>query len=352
MKRIIAVLAVVIMLLLPSVNIALAQQSGQGLEISPPLIDQQVDPGQTINFEIRVRNITNQEVIATGELNDFEAKDELGLPNVILDPNAEPSPYTFKPWVKDISDLRLAPGETKTAVIQVDVPQDASPGGHYGVVSFTAKPTDLDETGVALSAVIGTLVLLNVSGDVRIDAALESFALLQNGNEKSFFEYGPITFVERIKNNGNVHFKPTGELRITDTFGKEVAKFALNEQGGNVLPASIRRFEQTLDKKNLFGRYKAQLSVTYADGKTLNETRTFWVVPYKIVAAVILGLILLILIIRLLTKRYKKHIEDEIHHHDAEQPPHHAPGTVHEPESKDETLKQPANNDTDQTLNQ
>ncbi len=342
-KRLFAAILLIALLLVPIFGTVGAQQSGQGLEISPPLVDEQVDPGQSIVIDIRVRNITETEVIANGEIDDFVAgDDEDGQPKILVGDSSEPSPYTFKPWVSQIPSLRLAPREIKTAQITINVPQDASPGGHYGVVRFTAQPVGLDETGVSLSASIGTLVLLNVSGDVRIQGSVEQFSISQDGKQGTFFEKGPLDFTERINNTGNVHFKPTGTIKITDTFGKEVASLNVNESGGNILPSSIRKFEQTLDKTNMFGRYKAVLSLTYGDNQTLDSEITFWVVPYKMVLAVLGGLILLILIIVFLLKRYRKHVAEEIHREDDIKHGHsetagpggpapHEPGAVHKP---------------------
>lgn len=352
MKKFVALVLLLIGLLVPAIGVVSAQQSGQGLEISPPLVDQKVDPGQSLQVDIRVRNVTNEAVIAKGQINDFLAEGEEGLPKIITDENAEPSPYSFKEWVTTVPDLSLGPKETKVARITINVPADGSPGGHYGVIRFTAVPVELKDSGVALSASIGTLVLLNVSGDVVEQAEVEQFTVSHNGKSGAFFEYGPLSFTERIKNTGNVHVKPSGTVTIKDTFGKEVAKLAVNDKGGNVLPASIRKFEQNLDRKNLVGRYKAELALDYGDNKTVNSTITFWVVPYKIVAAVLGGLLLLIGLIIFLMKRFKKHVAEEVHHEDAikygheEAPAQHIPGTVHHPENppQDDNQQSPPQN--------
>jgi hypothetical protein len=221
--------------------------------------------------------------------------------------DAEESPYSFKPWISTLPALRLAPEEAKTAKITMRVPQDASPGGHYGVVRFTGAAPDIEDTGVALSASIGTLVLVNVSGDIVTKASIEEFFAAQNSQKKGFFERGPITFVERIKNEGSVHVKPTGTLRITSTFGKEVAVLSINELGGNILPNSTRRFEQQLDKSRLFGKYSVEANIQY-NGQTLSGTITFWVIPYKLIAIILGVLLVLIVALRKGIKRYNKMI--------------------------------------------
>lgn len=281
---------------------------GQGLEISPALIDQQVDPGQKVTLSIRLRNITEGELIAKGQINDFTAQGEEGQPNVLLDENAEPTSYSMKAWVKSVPDLSLVPDEIKTMQIEVDVPEDAAPGGHYGVIRFTAVPPELKDTGVSLSASIGTLVLLNVSGEVKKQAGFEEFFASNKGGKGSIFEKGPIDLVERIRNSGNVHVKPKGEVIVKNVFGQEVAKLVVNENGGNVLPDSVRKFEQEFSKDVMFGRYSATAEINIGEGEVISQTISFWVVPYTLVGIILFAIILLVIVIRTILGSYKRRI--------------------------------------------
>lgn len=295
-----------VLVLASLVNIAGAQQTpGQGLEISPPLVELNTDPGKTVTFEIRLRNITQGTLIAKSNVDDFVAQGEEGQPKLLTEANAEPSPYSIKGWARAIPEVRLVSQEQKATTISLDVPADASPGGHYGVVRYTAAPPELEGTGVALSASIGSLVLVKVSGDVKESAKFEEFFTTQSGNRKSLFEYGPISFVERVKNEGNVHFKPIGTIRITNMFGKEAGVLTINEKGGNVLPASIRKFEQTLNKRWMFGRYSAEANIQYG-GKNLSGSVSFWVIPYKLIAIVLGALIILFVALRKVLKWYTR----------------------------------------------
>lgn len=284
-----------------------AQGSGQGLEISPPLVEVNVDPGKSVSFDIRLRNITATTLVATPTIEDFVSGGEDGQPKLLLDNDSEPSPYSFKGWASSLPKLQLASQEAKTAKITLNVPKDAAPGGHYGVVRFTAAAPDIEETGVALSASIGTLVLVNVSGEVTTKAKFEELFVSQNGKKGSFFENGPITFTERIKNEGSVHFKPTGTVRITNMFGKEVGVLSVNEKGGNILPSGVRKFEQQLKKNWMIGRYSATVDVQYS-GQTISGNITFWVIPYKLISMVLGGLILLIVVLKKSIKKYNKMI--------------------------------------------
>lgn len=303
-----------------------ANNSGQGLEISPPVLELNANPGQTVTATIRVRNVAAGQLIAKGRADDFGAGDnEDGQPRLLLDEQGS-SRYSLKSWISAVPDLRLAPQELKTAVVNIRVPANAEPGGHFGVIRFTAVPPELEGTGVSLSASVGTLVLLRVSGAIKNDVTLEEFssARVSTGTKteqqgqlttkQSFFEQSPVGLLVRLRNRGTVHEKVQGSVTITDTFGNNVATVPVNEKGGNVLPESVRRFEQVLDKKalkdkGLFGRYTAKLSLTYLGGqKSLNATTTFWVIPWTIILGVLLGLIVLFFALKFGLRRYNEHI--------------------------------------------
>ncbi len=55
----------------------------------------------------------------------------------------------------------------KNLPITINVPANASPGGYYGVIRFTATPGKLDQSGVALSASLGALDFIRVNGDAK-----------------------------------------------------------------------------------------------------------------------------------------------------------------------------------------
>lgn len=286
--------------------------AGQGLEISPPVLELSADPGQTVTATIRVRNVTSGQLIAKGHSDDFGAgSDEGGQPKLLLDETGA-TRFSLKYWVSGVPDLRLAPQEMKNATVTIKVPKNAEPGGHFGVVRFTAVPPDLEGTGVALSASVGTLILMKVSGAISEKVSLSEFSTWRkdkDGLKKSgFFEHGPVNFLVRLKNEGSVHEKATGNIEITNTFGKKIASVPVNDKGGNILPDSIRRFEQSLPAKQLFGHYTAKMTLSYASNKKLEAKLSFWVIPWKLILLALLGLVALIWLLKMGIRRYNDHI--------------------------------------------
>ncbi len=287
--------------------------AGQALEIAPPVITLTADPGQVIKTQISLRDISSSNLLVTGQVNDFVAAGEDGTPKILLD-NTETDPYSIKTWIAPLSQLVLIPREIKSLPVTINVPADASPGGHYGVVRFTATPPELKGTGVSLSASLGALLLIRVNGDVKESMVVESFTASHGGKVGTLFESAPVQFTVRLKNTGNTHEQPAGQITITDMFGKKVGDVNVNLPPRNVLPSSIRKFEQSLDKsvignKRLFGRYTATMNLTYgAKQQTVSDSITFWIIPYKLIGIVIIFLVGGFFALRFFIQRYNRRI--------------------------------------------
>ena len=292
--------------------------AGQALEISPPVINISANPGETVDAQIKLRDISDNALIVSAEINDFTAQDELGTPNLLLD-EGEASPYSMRQWFDPIQELSLKPREIVNLPVSINVPVDASPGGYYSVVRFTARAPELSGTGVSLSASLGALVFLQVNGDVQRNLSIEEFYATQGDTPSQLFQSAPITFVARIKNDGNIHERPTGKIVITDMFGKTIASINVNLEARNILPESIRRFEQSLDSsvignKMLFGVYNATLSLDYGEGSdVIQGSIRFWVIPYVVIGIVISSLIIAFFTFRILIRRYNNYIIKQAH---------------------------------------
>jgi hypothetical protein len=286
---------------------------GQALEIAPPIITLSVDPGQVVKTQINLRDVASGDLIVTSQVNDFEANGNDGTPKILLDEDQD-SPFSLKDWISPIPQLRLKSREIRNLPITIRVPKNASPGGHYGIIRFSATPPELEGTGVSLSASLGALVLMNVSGNIKSQLAIEQFSVTKDDKSGSLFESTPVTFVEHLKNTGNSLEQPAGQIIITNMFGKKVAAVNVNLPPRYILPDSTRKFSQPLDsavigKKKLFGRYTAKLTLTYgADKQSVTKTISFWVIPYRLIIAIIIALVGGFFLLRHLIRRYNRTI--------------------------------------------
>jgi hypothetical protein len=287
--------------------------AGQALEIAPPVITLSGNPGQTIKTQISLRDISSGNLLVSSQVNDFVAAGEDGTPKILLNDDTN-NPYTLKNWITPIPSLLMVPKQIKSLPVTITIPATASPGGHYGVIRFTATPPELHGTGVSLSASLGSLVLITVNGKTYEKVSVAELSANHGGKTGTLFESTPINFVERLKNTGNIHEQPVGQVTITDMFGKKVAAVNVNLPPRNILPQSTRKFSEPLDStvignKKLFGRYHANLLVTYGASKqTLTASMTFWVIPYRLIIGVIVLLVGGFFVARYLIQRYNRRI--------------------------------------------
>lgn len=318
MKQILGILISSIALLaVASVTVAAQSQpapqqgNGQALEIAPPVLDIRGNPGEIVEARISLRDISPVRLLVRNEINDFVAAGEDGTPKILVE-EGEESPYSIKSWISPLPEITLEPRQIEELTVNIAIPANAAPGGYFGVIRFTAEAPELSGTGVSLSASLGTLVLLRVNGDAKEAMSVEEFYVEKDQNRSWVFESAPIMFYERLKNEGNVHEQPRGQISIKDMFGQKIANLNVNLENRNVLPGSTRKFEQPLDEtvignRMLFGRYTADLEITYGSAEnrqTMTSQLSFWVIPYKLIAGILLGLVVLFFILRIAIKRY------------------------------------------------
>ena len=274
----------------------LGQQS-TGIALSPPTFEFSANPGDILNNTIRVENLNEVPIQVSVERQNFTALGEEGSIGL----TEETTAFSLASWITVTPNETIIPAKgSATFSFRTVVPLNAEPGGHFGSLVFRVGGQKMPtQTGAAVAQQLGSLILLKVAGKTTEAADIESFLA-----EKSFWEYGPVDFVIRAKNNGNVHIKPKGTIAITNMFGKEVAKFPINPR--NVLPGAIRKIPVTWHQKSLIGRYTATISLVYGtQNQILTASTNFFGFPYKIGGAILSGLIVLGVLLYLGRKRIK-----------------------------------------------
>jgi len=288
-----------------------ADTAAQGVQISPTKVELNATRGKTYTINLKAMNVTGGDLTYNTLIEDFTSANETGTPKIIKDGNL-PDTASIKTWVSIESGFTLGAHKEKNVDAIVTVPNNAEAGGHYGVVTFSGSNSNIDTTGVGVTASAGVLFLIKVDGDIVEQANLASFFTSnKDGNQSSFFETSPINFAVRIQNIGNVHVKPVGNIEVKDMFGNVAAIIPVNDSNppSNVLPKSIRRFDVKMDKSWMFGQYTANLALGYGtNGQAITNTITFWVIPYKIILIGLIVLVTFIFILSKLIKAYNRHI--------------------------------------------
>lgn len=252
------------------------------LSFTPQVIEFSANPGDpTVENVIRITNGSDVPLDIIPTPVNFVAGGEEGEPEL----TEETTSFSLAQWITVTpSSFTLPPGEAQDFLVAVDVPADAEPGGHFGAVQFEGSPPEEDNIQIAQKFNVTPLILVSVAGDIFEEASIDSFASTQSfwSNES------PITFETRIKNSGNVHFKPRGTVTIKNMFGNEVTKIPLTES--NVLPDSVRKITtEWNDTGFAVGRYTAEVSFVYGEDDTILTAETsFTVFPYQTIVPVAL----------------------------------------------------------------
>jgi len=312
-----------------------------GIILSPPKFEFRANPGDTIRGVVKLTNQNENAISMSSSVGDFMAKNESGSPAFVArGDEAVDTAFSLSSWihVNDGKAIDIGANGKADVPFSIDIPANAEPGGHYGVIFFE-PPAGGGQIGVTQR--LGALVLVQVSGEITESGRLDTFGAyptdvpgedIPQYSSQFSFENAPIPFAIRYENTGNVHIKPEGRIEIFNTFGQKVRSVGvvsiLNELGvevqkeivdfipanndnGNVLAKSFRTFRAKFAGTPFWyrrddgvkeiryggfpvGLYTAQLTMQgIGDGDTVTAAARFIIFPWKIVGGVTAILLML-----------------------------------------------------------
>jgi hypothetical protein len=296
----------------------LLPMAGSAVTISPPIIELSAAKGDVINQALKVRNESTTAAIYYLSAEKFVAAGEAGTPQFVTGGED----VDLASWIKfPTESISVPAGATVEVPFTIAVPSYAGPGGHYAAIFLSTVPPKATAGGssVAIASRIGSLILVKIAGEVKESADLIEFST----SAKSYSSL-PVDFSIRISDTGNVHLKPMGTILIKNMFGSIAGKVSVNDNGGNVLPGQIRKFDaqwvKNPDATNsktfwgkyrdqsenyAFGKYTADLALSYGTaGLSLTGETSFWVIPWNIILVNLLIVIILVVIIYFGVKKY------------------------------------------------
>lgn len=280
----------------------LQAQSSSGLSAIPPRLELTVQPDGSASQVIKVRNESKETKTITTEIQDFIVQNSQGTP-IIIESNQENNRWAASSWIQiSPSTVELKPGETKALTLTVLPPANALPGGHYAMILHTPEnDLSLSSTGSSVKTQVGTLVYITIPGDIKQSALLQSFT------SPKFSEFGPIDFEATIKNLSDIHIKPVGAINVTNFLGRKISSLELNPNNINIFPYTSRDFQTQLQKKWLFGRYKAELKSFYGtNGGLISSATYFWVIPWRLIILLVITITIILVLIKVLKNKPKK----------------------------------------------
>ena len=320
LNRLVAISIVTMLLLVPS----LVGAQSTGLRINPRS-DMVVKAGDTQSATLLVSNL-NKNVPITVDLSviDFKSSDESGTPTPILEENAEPTPWSLKPFISIPQTVELDKGESKYVPYTVTIPEGQGAGSYYSAIKYDPRPTDETST-VVISGAPMQLIFVTVPGKATELMVLKEYGAYinvegqQQGKFKSVYVNSqPQQFAYLLENRGNVAESPSGSIAIKNIFGKTIRIIeSANPKGNLALIGQTRRFqvcieaskvkieqdgrtttvEDCLDPGLAPGMYRAEMRLYYgingSNTQEISATTTFWYLPLWFIA-IIIGILALI----------------------------------------------------------
>jgi hypothetical protein len=264
------------------------KQDKSALAVSPAIFEHVLEPGVPKPVKLRVTNLTNFPLPISGTVKSFVALEEIEDP-------AKQALYDASKWFAITEpDFILQPKQTREVSLTIVPPPDSEPGGHYATVYFQPllPAGALTPSTAYLSARVGSLAFLIMPGELDEKLAAPNFST------QGWHNSSPVGFELKLENTGNVHLAPNGVVQIKSMFGKKIGEAEL--QPGVILPGTQKVFASTWDKPLSFGRYTAEVELTYGtEQKTLRvEQAVFWIIPWTIVALLIIAIPMLLIAVR------------------------------------------------------
>jgi hypothetical protein len=312
--------------------------TGIHITLSPVYINITTNPGLPASTEFKVTNNNNIREYFKLSLIKFKA-DETGANILPMDID---STDEFAKWIRfSENEFIVEPNETKTIHFTISPPKDAALGYYYGIQigRIKEKKPGQHEAVVKGSAILPVLL------EVRSPNARKELSIVDFSTSAPMYEYLPSEFNVKIKNLGNIHVVPFGDIFIDQDSKKGIASIQFNEGRSNILPDSTRTFTNKwndgfplrvpkqkpdgsyvtdkngkveyetkwdISKINSFriGKYTAHLVMVYNDGKRdvpLEAVVSFWVFPWKIMlGGFILALLVLLGIKSMITSIFRR----------------------------------------------
>lgn len=270
-----------------------------------------IKPGEKKQVQVRVRNSSDNSISVLSTISDFIIDEDGETPIPVEDDVS--NRWSLAEWVTIVPQSQtLKPQETGVINVLIDVPSDALPGGHYAMITHQPSASasnpvaNADESNSASGVFqrVGTLLYAVVEGDINEEAFIRDF------NFPKFTEYGPVPFSFSVENTSDIHIQPKTKIEITDMFGRKVDDLTVDSK--NVFPMVGREFSGEWGRVWGYGKYTAQATMSFGSaGKIAMAKVSFWLLPIKLIIAVLIGILTLIVVFMTIRRQIKKQGGDQ-----------------------------------------
>ena len=271
-RRVLFYVLILLQTCLPAFAIA---ETSANLSVTPAVIDEKAKQRDIINESITLTNTSDH---------------VLSIYPSVFDVNTVNGQQVFS-YAKDASDLaaslanwveltrgviELPAGQSKTVPFTMRINMNAKPGQYHAQLTFSTGGTRAEAE--AQRPLVTVSVNLEILADIKEEMQLSAFS-----SDNVVLAGDDVVFKYRVQNIGNQELQPTGEIRIYNRKGEEVASVDVNKSGKTVDPDKEAQLASVWSGADGFGKFKALLTVNYGKGQTaaVQDTVFFWIIPWK-----------------------------------------------------------------------
>lgn len=296
--------------ILPSVPVAALESGDVVMSINPASQTLELEAGKTTKASVKVSNLGRLAFKVKASVSPYYVAND----NYDPDFTSETNQTKLASWIKlDQPEYTIEPGASAEVTFSVTVPKDTPAGGQYAAIMLAADQDKSEEGTMTISSRLAAILYGHVNGvDLRTEGELVSH------NIPGFVTSPEFTISESIKNTGNVDFRVTHSMTITDFFSnREVVNpqsvdtdqqmFAYSQ--ANVLPDTTRTSILVWKNAPKLGLFTVTQRIVFLD-QDLSFSRLVFICPIWLVILVIS--LIVALIIWLIWKHRSKHKKPDL----------------------------------------
>lgn len=301
-------LVVILSLFIPSMVNAI-DVPNRGISLSPGSFEEWMGAGEKKEETLFISNNTGKLANFIIEIEDFEASADPKISNQLLGQNK--SSYSLKDYLKpEFNEISIENGKTIPMKVSISIPAGITSPGLYGAVLVKQKNEGNPEESTSITPRVGVLFYVGIKGNFprgaeSIDLKYIPFEEVckEDGCSPNQEEYDK--FSVSFQNGNKVHLSLTGDIEIKNILGKTVDSVKVNPW--YVMADSLKLKEvKWKSPEYLFGFYKATAKlVDYNSREVKEKTIYFWVLPWQIIVAIIVLSILVFLLLKLVSSKFK-----------------------------------------------
>lgn len=273
-----------------------------------------LQPGDKYHGEIVIWNLsdttTTYDVVITGFR---QIENQPGTAIFLTEEEESKNLYSAATWVTvDKTEVKLVPNKNEKIYYDIVVPENTTKGEYNIIISFLSQSGNSGPNGTATLTTLnsGTPILIKIGKDFVENAELLNFT-----TDRNFYEFPNVLFTTKIKNLGDTHITPIGEIVLTNMFDKEIARIPFNQNTQSIMRENTGNYESTWDfgefltkdKQLVLGPIDAKLVATYRTFQPgfapLTAETSFWIIPWRYIVAILLIIILIVIIIKTAKKK-------------------------------------------------